>query len=112
LPFAFDKTIFGLPLFAVFYGLDWVATVPPTVRLAATVFGKERGPLMFAWIAAAHQLGAALIAFAAGVLRVELGSYLEAFMLSGLLCFCAAIMVLFIGRSGRAQQPIPVPALS
>jgi len=66
---------------------------------------------MFGWIAAAHQLGAALAAFVAGALRVELGTYLQAFMLSGLLCLLAALMVLFIGRS-RASRivPVPVPA--
>jgi sugar phosphate permease len=110
LPFAFDISFYGLSLFTVFYGLDWIATVPPTVRLAARVFGSERGPIMFGWIAAAHQLGAALAAFAAGALRVELGTYLQAFMLSGLLCLIAASMVLFIGRSRGEGLPLPVPA--
>jgi len=94
----------------VFYGLDWIATVPPTVRLAAKIFGNERGPMMFGWIAASHQLGAALAAFAAGALRVELGSYLQAFMFSGLLCLVAALMVLLIGRRRDAEEPLPVPA--
>jgi len=110
LPFSFDLSFYGLSLFAVFYGLDWIATVPPTVRLAAKAFGTQRGPIMFGWIAAAHQLGAALAAFAAGALRVSLGTYLEAFMLSGLLCLVAALMVLFIGRSRGAAEPVPVPA--
>jgi predicted MFS family arabinose efflux permease len=110
LPFAFDVSFYGLSLFAVFYGLDWIATVPPTVRLAARIFGTDRGPIMFGWIAAAHQLGAALAAFAAGVLRVTLGTYLEAFMLSGLLCLIASLMVLFIGRRRSAASPVPVPA--
>ena len=111
LPFAFDVSFYGLSLFALFYGLDWIATVPPTVRLATRTFGSEQGPIMFGWIAAAHQLGAALAAFAAGALRVELGTYLQAFMLSGLLCLVAALMVLFIGRSpGSRMVPIPVPA--
>ena len=110
LPFAFDLSFFGLSLFAVFYGLDWIATVPPTVRLAAKIFANERGPMMFGWIAASHQLGAALAAFAAGALRVELGSYLQAFMFSGLLCLVAALMVLLIGRRRDAEEPLPVPA--
>jgi sugar phosphate permease len=110
LPFAFDISFYGLSLFAVFYGLDWIATVPPTVRLAARAFGIERGPIMFGWIAAAHQLGAALAAFGAGALRVELGTYLQAFVLSGLLCLVAASMVLLIGRSREAAVPTPVPA--
>jgi len=110
LPFSFDISFYGLSLFAVFYGLDWIATVPPTVRLAAKCFGPERGPIMFGWIGAAHQLGAALVAFIAGVLRVTFGTYLEAFMLSGLLCLIAALMVLFIG-SGRVETA-PEPLLA
>jgi sugar phosphate permease len=110
LPFAFDISFYGLSLFAVFYGLDWIATVPPTVRLATRAFGTERGPIMFGWIAASHQLGAALAAFVAGALRVELGTYLESFVLSGLLCLIAALMVLFIGRSRVAALPEPMPA--
>src|SRR5215469_15359813 len=105
LPFSFDISFYGLSLFAVFYGLDWIATVPPTVRLAAKCFGPERGPIMFGWIGAAHQLGAALVAFIAGVLRVSFGTYLEAFMLSGLLCLIAALMVLFIGSSRVEAAP-------
>src|ERR1700730_13767102 len=111
LPFAFDLSFYGLSLFAVFYGLDWIATVPPTIRLATRAFGNAQGPIMFGWIAAAPPLGAALAAFAAGALRVELGTYLQAFMLSGLLCLVAALMVLFIGRSpGSRMVPMPVPA--
>ena len=103
-------SFYGLPVFAVFYGLDWIATVPPTVRLTAQIFGSARGPVMFGWVAAAHQLGAAMAAFGAGALRTALGTYLEAFMLAGLMCFGAALMVLLIGRSDRAGLPIPAPA--
>jgi sugar phosphate permease len=110
LPFAFDASFYGLPLFAMFYGLDWIATVPPTVRLTAQIFGAARGPIIFGWIAAAHQLGAAIAAFGAGALRTTLGTYLEAFMLAGLMCLGAALMVLFIGRTGRQELPAPVPA--
>ena len=111
LPFAFDISFYGLPVFAVFYGLDWIATVPPTVRLSAKVFGSQRGPIMFGWIAAAHQLGAALAAFAAGVLRVAFGTYLEAFMFAGVLCLIAALMVLFIGQIPSGEgSPAPAPA--
>ena len=110
LPFAFGASFYGLPLFALFYGLDWIATVPPTVRLTAQIFGASRGPIMFGWIAAAHQLGAAIAAFGAGALRSALGTYLEAFMLAGLLCLGAALMVLFIGRSERERLAAPTPA--
>jgi predicted MFS family arabinose efflux permease len=103
LPFAFDLSFAGLSIFALFYGLDWIATVPPTVRLTANAFGKENVGVMYGWIAAAHQLGAASAAFIAGTIRTDLGDYLAAFMLAGMLCLGAAIMVLFIGRGGRAE---------
>ena len=110
LPFAFDFglggfTFAGLSLFAVFYGLDWIATVPPTVRLTARCFGEENAPVMFGWIAATHQLGAACAAWLAGFTRVETGSYLVAFMGAGALCLVASVMVAFIGA-----RPRPVAA--
>ena len=69
LPFAFDWSFYGLSIFAVFYGLDWIATVPPTVRLTTNAFGKENVGLMYGWIAAAHQMGAASAAFVAGAIQ-------------------------------------------
>jgi sugar phosphate permease len=99
LPYAFEASFFGLPLFAILYGLDWVATVPPTVRLATDVFGRERSGLVFGWIFTGHQLGAATAAFGAGAIRTDLGSYGLAFAISGGFCLLAAIMVLGIGRS-------------
>ena len=104
LPFAFDvgwegAGYAGLGVFAVFYGLDWIATVPPTVRLAARSFGEENAPVMFGWIAAMHQMGAATAAWTAGLIRVETGSYLPAFMAAGALCLVASVMVGFIGSS-------------
>jgi sugar phosphate permease len=103
LPYALDHTVLGLPLFAVFYGLDWIATVPPTVRLTANVFGRENAPVMFGWIVAAHQLGAATAAFGAGALRTALGGYVEAFTVAGALCVVAAVLVLGIDRQ-RARS--------
>ncbi len=96
LPFSFVD-FYGLSLFVVFYGLDWIATVPPTVRLTASTFGRENAGIMFGWVAVFHQVGGALAAYLGGVLRVDLGTYLQAFVLSGLLCLIAALMVLFIG---------------
>ena len=98
LPFAFDS-FYMLGLFIVFYGLDWIATVPPTVRLTANVFGKDNTGLMFGWISASHQLGGATAAYLAGVIRVDLGNYTQAFIISGVLCFVAAMLVMFIGRA-------------
>jgi sugar phosphate permease len=97
-PYALVNTSVGLPVFAVFYGLDWIATVPPTVRLTTNVFGRESAAIMFGWVVAAHQLGAATAALGAGALRTALGGYVEAFTISGALCFVAAVMVLGINR--------------
>lgn len=97
----------GLALFAGFYGLDWIATVPPTVRLAARCFGEQDAPVMFGWIAAAHQLGAGSAAWLAGVTRVGTGSYLAAFLTAGALCLVASVMVAFIGA---APRPAPAAA--
>jgi sugar phosphate permease len=104
LPFSF-VSFYGLTLFAVFYGLDWIATVPPTVRLAVSSFGKEKAGIIYGWIFASHQIGSAAAAYFAGLMRADLGSYLQAFILSGLLCFGAALMVLFIGVDWGRREP-------
>ena len=93
-----DFSFYGLSLFAMFYGLDWIATVPPTVRLTAQRFGPERAGLVFGWIFAGHQLGAAMAAFGAGLSRTELNSYLPAFFVAGALCVVAAGLVLMISK--------------
>ena len=97
LPFT-DFSFYGLSLFAMFYGLDWIATVPPTVRLTAQRFGPERANLVFGWIFAGHQLGAGASAFAAGLSRTVLETYLPAFFAAGALCVIAALIVLTISR--------------
>jgi MFS family permease len=97
LPQAFGIAAIGLPAFAVFYGLDWIATVPPTLKLATAAFGRERAAIMFGWISAAHQLGAGTIAYLAGSIRTATNSYDAAFYISGTVCIAAAVMVLFIG---------------
>ncbi|MGG2045417.1 MFS transporter [Burkholderia gladioli] len=94
-----------LPLFAVFYGLDWIATVPPTVRLATDIWGKERAPIVFGWIVAGHQLGAAFATLGAGLLRASLGTYTLASMISGGLCIVGALIVLRIGRGRTRSVP-------
>ena len=105
LPFT-DFSFYGLSLFAVFYGLDWVATVPPTVRLTAENFGRERANLVFGWIFAGHQIGAATAAFSAGLSRTELASYLPAFFGAGVLCLIAAVLALTIGRARRSPATV------
>ncbi|CAO3460519.1 Uncharacterized MFS-type transporter [Azospirillum argentinense] len=107
LPYS-DFTLYGLSLFAVFYGLDWIATVPPTVRLTAERFGRERANLVFGWIFAGHQIGAACAAFGAGYARSTLDSYLPAFFIAGLLCLGAALLVPTLGRAPAAK---PAPAI-
>ncbi|MDB6127951.1 MAG: major facilitator superfamily 1 [Verrucomicrobia bacterium] len=89
-------------LFAVFYGLDWIATVPPTVRLCAESFGREKASIVFGWVVASHQLGAAFAAYAAGWLRTTTGAYSLAFTAAGALCLIAALGVLPIGKTKRA----------
>lgn len=88
----------ALAWFAIFYGLDWVATVPPTVRLTADTFGRENTGVVYGWIGAAHQLGASLAAIGAGVIRTEWGDYRTAFWISGTICFATAFVFLAGGR--------------
>jgi sugar phosphate permease len=101
LPAAFNFNFYGLSVYAVFYGLDWVATVPPTVKLAGKAFGERNAAVMFGWIAAGHQIGAAAVAWLAGLLRTETGDYSMAFLLSGWLCLLAALLAAFIGATSR-----------
>ncbi len=100
LPFT-DFSFYALSLFAMFYGLDWIATVPPTVRLTAQRFGPERANLVFGWIFAGHQLGAGVAAFGAGLSRTVLESYLPAFFVAGALCIMAAVIILTVARPAR-----------
>ena len=104
LPYGFVSEGHGLSIFAVFYGLDWIATVPPTAALARQAFGAEKSPLVFGWIIAAHQVGAALAASSAGLLRTVEGNYDHAFLVAGFLCLFSAIGVLFAGK----RPPAPV----
>jgi sugar phosphate permease len=82
----------------VFYGLDWVATVPPTVALTNEVFGRKDAPIIVSWIVCGHQMGGALAALGGGVLRNATGSYLAAFIASGAACLIASLLVLRIAR--------------
>jgi sugar phosphate permease len=98
LPFS-DFSVISLSAFAVFYGLDWIATVPPTVRLATEAFGDRDGPIVFGWIAAGHQLGAATAAIGAGVIRATQGQYVEAFIIAGSAGLIAGVASLMIRRA-------------
>jgi len=107
----------GLGVFAVFYGLDWIATVPPTVKLTTEAFGRENTGVIYGWIGASHQLGASMAAFGAGAIRTELGDYRVAFLIAGVLCLIAGASFLVAGRvmsqqiAAREQsQRLPVTA--
>ncbi|RCS31649.1 MFS transporter [Rhodanobacter denitrificans] len=97
LPYS-DFSLYSLSLFGVFYGLDWIATVPPTLRLTTDAFGERDAPVVFGWVVAGHQVGAAAAAFMAGVLRVQLGSYLMPFVVAGATGVAAAFLALRIRR--------------
>jgi len=97
LPFS-DFSFYGLSIFAIFYGLDWIATVPPTLRLTTEAVGEREAPVVFGWIVAGHQIGAASAAIFAGALRTMQGQYLEAFVIAGLTGIAAAMISLWIGR--------------
>lgn len=101
LPFT-DFSFYGLSLFAVFYGLDWIATVPPTVKLTAKHFGPERAAMVFGWIFVGHQLGSATAAFGAGLTRTLYESYLPAFFVAGILCLIAAAVMMLLRTGPKA----------
>lgn len=108
LPYAFDS-VYGLSVFAVFYGLDWIATVPPTVRLTTDMFGKEKTAIMYGWVYVIHSVGGAAAAFLAGVVRAEMGSYVTPFMAAGALCLIASGMVMLIGSRETRGTPSGLP---
>ena len=90
--------------FAIFYGLDWIATVPPTVRLTADNFGRENTGVIYGWIGASHQLGASLAALAAGTVRTSMGDYRPAFWVIGLLCFLTGFAFLVFRGALQNKQ--------
>jgi predicted MFS family arabinose efflux permease len=105
LPFT-DFSAASLTVFAVFYGLDWIATVPPTLRLANETMGEKDAPIVFGWILVGHQAGAATAAFGAGVLRDLQGNYVSAFVGAGAFALIAAALALMIGRAdSKAAEP-------
>jgi MFS family permease len=104
LPLAFGSTA-ALIAFAVFYGLDWVATVPPTVALTADHFGAARAGIVFAWVYASHQFGAAFAAWMGGATRGWFGSYTFAFVFAGIACLFASGLSLRIRRPASVVAP-------
>ncbi|RZS83266.1 sugar phosphate permease [Phyllobacterium myrsinacearum] len=110
LPYS-NFSIYGLSLFAMFYGLDWIATVPPTVKLATDRFGREKAGMVFGWVFAGHQLGAASAAYGGGFARTEYASYLPAFFTAGILCLIAALLALTIRKSSKDDR-VGEPAIA
>jgi predicted MFS family arabinose efflux permease len=94
-----DKVHPSMVVFIVVYGLDWVATVPPTAVLCRRLFG-EQGTIVFGWVFASHQLGAAAAALAAGIIRETFGSYTFAWFGGAALCVIAAVLSV-----GLRKQP-------
>lgn len=110
LPATLDSGGPALGLFAVFYGLDWIATVPPTVKLTTEAFGRENTGVVYGWIGASHQLGASLAALGAGIIRSETGAYQLAFAVASILCIAAGLSLLTMGRSMLRPAPTPLVA--
>lgn len=93
---------FNLTAFSVFYGLDWIATVPPTVQLTNKAFGERDSPIVFGWVFSGHQLGAATAAFTAGLIRQETGSYMPAFVGAGAFAVvCAFVLIVSLIKDRR-----------
>jgi MFS family permease len=96
-------------VFVVIYGLDWVATVPPTAAICREVFGADAS-VVFGWVFAAHQLGAAAAALGAGAIRDATGQYTYAWFGAAAMCTLAAVISATIRKDTRAKEPLPVPA--
>jgi sugar phosphate permease len=107
---ALSTQSYTLVLFVAFYGLDWIATVPPTVALTARRFGPEKSSVVFGWVFTFHQIGGAVAAWGAGLVRGWQGDYLPVFVASGILCGIAALIVLRIPRAPRRPAPLPLTA--
>lgn len=106
LTYVLGSVNFGLIAFIVFYGLDWVATVPPTIALCTQAFGMTQGPLVYGWVFTAHQVGAASIAFLAGYTRTVTGDYGLAFNIAGAMAILAALLILQLNPGDRATTPL------
>ena len=97
----FVTSFSGLTVFAVVFGLDYIATVPPTAALTADIFGRRNVGVVFGWVFCAHQFGAALAAYLGGLARVALGDYQLAFLAAGVLAILGGLMALRIDRAAE-----------
>jgi MFS family permease len=91
-------------VFVIFYGLDWVATVPPTLMLSRAILGTQRATVVYGWVFVGHQVGASVAAFGAAVLRVKLGDYALAFYISAAMCLISAYAVLQIAKGKTTAE--------
>jgi MFS family permease len=108
LPFALaEGSMPLLVVFSVFYGLDWIATVPPTVSISRQIFGVEKSGIVYGWIFAFHQAGAAVAAYSGGMIYSVLNSYTWAFILAGIFCVLASLFVMVIKKQTPEIQLVP-----
>jgi predicted MFS family arabinose efflux permease len=106
LPFIVETT--GLTFFAIIYGLDWIATVPPTVNLTAKRFGRASLGTLFGWIFCSHMIGAGLAAYGGGFLREQLGDYTVIFLSAAALGFVAAALSMRISSPQQQAGTFPL----
>ncbi|OCS89162.1 MFS transporter [Caryophanon latum] len=105
LPYALASDSYALlMMFAIFYGLDWIATVPPTIGLTRQRFGVQKSAIMYGWMVAAHQVGAGVAAYFGGVVYEVWDSYQLAFMLAGGFCLLASLFVICIKKQPVVAQ--------
>jgi predicted MFS family arabinose efflux permease len=102
LPFS-SLDVFYLTIWAIFFGLDFIATIPPTGRFCSKFFGSIDGPIAFAWIFSIHQIGAASAAYGAGRTRDIFLTYEPVFLLAGLACFIATLLLLGFRLTPQSQ---------
>ncbi|MGX9135657.1 MFS transporter [Rummeliibacillus sp. JY-2-4R] len=107
LPIALNNgSVTLLIIFSVFYGLDWIATVPPTIGLARREFGNKKSAMMYGWMVAFHQVGAAVAAFGGGLIYNIFDSYTWAFMLSGAFCALGSLFVILLKKHNPKEEVI------
>jgi MFS family permease len=106
LPFVQDFS--GLVIFAIIYGLDWFATVPPSMAITADTFGRQNVGKVYGWIFMSHQIGAAIMAASAGAIRDYIGDYNSAFLSGGVIAMIAAGLALQIKTAPKKDAPPPV----
>jgi predicted MFS family arabinose efflux permease len=108
LPFVHDSA--GIVIFSILFGLDYIATVPPTVALVADAFGRHNVSIVYGWVYAAHQAGAAVAALVAGIVREHVGDYAAAFVAAGWIAIIAGFAALAIRRRATIDEPVAVGA--